>query len=267
MKDLIRRQLGETSSSDFKKLVLSEFLQHLILQSLYRQGSFECLTFTGGTALRILYHTGRYSEDLDFSVSKAKHFSLNHILQKIQKDFGLYQIPLDSFLKEEKTIAKADVRFPSILQEFNLTPLRHQKLTVKIEVDRHPPSGGVQEIALVTHPISYMVSVFDLPSLFATKLHALFFRRYAKGRDYYDLAWYLGRKVKPNFKLLNNAIRQTQGTGHGIKEQGFKQKLSEHLETVDFAKVRSEVERFLINREELKLLDVGPLKSLLRHYE
>ena len=189
------------------------------------------------------------------------------LLGKIRKDLTLQQLGCELALHEEKTISRADIRFPGLLKEFNLSPLKDQKLTVKFEVDKNPPRGGRKEIALVTSPISYTVTTFDLPSLFATKLHAIFFRRYVKGRDYYDLAWFLGKKIIPNFKLLNNAIRQTERTGHYIKESEFKEGLSEHLERVDFSKVRQEVERFLIRREELQFLAYEPMKSLLRNYK
>jgi hypothetical protein len=114
--------------------------------------------------------------------------------------------------------------------------------------------------------LSYAVTVFDLPSLFATKLHAVLHRPYAKGRDFYDLMWYLGRNTRPNLKLLNNAIRQTQGDGHEVTEANFKDVLSQRLEAVDFIGIRREVERFLIKSEELTFLDSKHLKSLLRNY-
>ena len=235
MKDLILKELEKKSQPGLKKLVLAEFLQHLILQSLYRHGVFKSLVFTGGTALRILYHTSRYSEDLDFSLVKKGSFEFRPLLEKIQKDLAMQQLDFDFLAKEEKRVARADLRFRGLLKEFNLTVLKDQKLTVKFEVDKFPPAGGAKEIALVTSPVSYTVTVFDLPSLFATKLHALFFRRYVKGRDYYDLVWYLGRGVRLNFKLLNNAIRQTEGEGPEVREREFKRQLLEHLEAVDFA--------------------------------
>ena len=54
------------------------------------------------------------------------------------------------------------------------------------------------------------INHFDLPSLFAGKLHAVLCRKYTKGRDFYDLLWYLGKKIEPNYLLLNNALEQTQ---------------------------------------------------------
>ena len=266
MKDLIRQELTKERQPQLRKLALAEFAQHLILQSMYRHGAFKNLVFTGGTALRILYHTSRYSEDLDFSLIQPKGFEFRSLLGKIQKDLEMQQLRFDFYPREERIVAKADLRFPGLLKEFQISPLKDQKLTVKFEVDKRPPAGGRKEIALVSSPVSYTVAVFDLASLFATKLHALFFRRYMKGRDTYDLVWFLGRGVKPNLKLLNCAIRQTEGPGHEMGEDEWKGRLIERLESVDFTKVRSEVERFILDREELKFLSLQPIKSLMRNY-
>lgn len=266
MKELIKKEIDKENQVHFKRLVLAEFLQHLILQSIYRHNAFRNLTFTGGTALRILYHTGRYSEDLNFSLTKKNDIELTKLLVGIQNDIKKQGIELDLYLKKEKTVFNADFRFPHLLKEFNLSPLKDQELTIKVEVDQNPPSGGKKEIMLVASPISYTISVFDLPSLFAAKLSAIFFRRYTKGRDFYDLIWFLGKGIKPDFSLLNNAIKQTQGKNYMIKEKEFKQTLIKRLESVDFKKIKSEVERFIVDKEELDFLGLGPIKSLLRNY-
>ena len=266
MKDLIKQDLEKVTQPQFKKLALGEFLQHLVLQSLYRNNAFKNITFTGGTALRLLYHTNRYSEDLDFSLTNKGNVDLNKLLKNIQTDLKLQNIECELYLNNEKVVLKADLKFKHLLKEFNLSALKDQKLTVKLEIDKNPPKGGNVEIALVTSPVSYTVSVFDLSSLFGTKLHAVFFRQYTKGRDYYDLVWFLGKRIKPNFKLLNNAIIQTHGEKYLIKENEFKEKLISHLEKVDFKKIRQEVERLTINLEEVKFLDLEPIKSLLRGY-
>jgi predicted nucleotidyltransferase component of viral defense system len=266
VKDLIAPLLEKEGDPLRRKLILSEFLQHLLLQSLYRHGMFKQLAFTGGTALRILYRTNRYSEDLDFSLIEARGFRFDSTLGKVQKDLEMQQLPFEYSPKEERTVANANIRFPGVLQEFGISPLKGQKLTVKFEVDKNPPDGGKLETVLVASPVSYTVTTFDLPSLFATKLHAIFSRGFTKGRDYYDLMWFLGRGVRPNFPLLNNAIRQTHGKGHDISEDQFKERISKYLETVDFGKIQKELERFLIRRDELKLVDREALKSLLRNY-
>jgi predicted nucleotidyltransferase component of viral defense system len=266
VKELIRHEVAKVTPPQLQRLALAEVLQHLILHSLYRHGAFRHLIFTGGTALRILYHTNRYSEDLDFSLGRARGFAFRALLEKMQRDLALQQLPCEVVPQGRATVAKADLRFPGLLHEFGLSPLKGHQLTVKVEVDRRPPAGGVKEIALVTSPVSYTVTTFDLPSLFATKLHAIFFRGHVKGRDYYDLVWFLGRGVQPNFRLLNHAIRQTEGAGHDLRQDDFKRRLTQHLEAVDLKRIRAEVERFVLNREEVKLLTLDAITSLLRQY-
>ena len=267
MNDMIAQALKGVADPTVKRLVLAEWMQHLILQSVYRNDLFGKLVFTGGTALRLLYQTGRFSEDLDFSLLRKKGFKFTAALEKIQRDLKSQHCGFEFYAKEEKKVARADFRFPNLLQQYGLSPLKNQKLTIKFEIDTHPPAGGKTEMALVAQPISYTVCVFDLPSLFATKLHALFYRGYTKGRDYYDLVWYLGRRVKPNFNLLNRAIRQTEGAGHEIHEEDFNRSLSAHLKKIDFNKAQAEVSRFLIHTEEVQLLDRALIQNLLeRHY-
>jgi len=101
--------------------------------------------------------------------------------------------------------------------------------------------------------------------MYATKLHACLFRKYAKGRDFYDLVWYLTKKITPNFILLNNAIEQTQGKGLGLSENNYRDFLSERIEQVDFKTVRKDVDRFLEDKNELKLLDAEVIKRLLTY--
>ena len=266
MKDLIKKEVRKHTQVQFKKLVLAEFLQHLILQSLYKQNAFQYITFTGGTALRLLYNTNRFSEDLDFSLTKKEGIKLNTLISKIQKDLQLQGIESEFYIKDEKVVFKSDFRFPGILKEFNLSPLKDQKLTVKFEVDKNPPNGYKKEILFVSSPVSYSVSIFDLSSLFATKLHAIFYRKYTKGRDYYDLIWYLGKQVKPNFNLLNNAIKQTHKKEEKFTEENLKKRLIKHLESVSFKEIRNDVEKLIINSEELDFLKADSIKSLLRMY-
>ena len=53
----------------------------------------------------------------------------------------------------------------------------------------------------------------DRASLLAGKLHAVLQRPYVKGRDFFDLLWYLSDPgwPSPNLTLLNRALAQTGG--------------------------------------------------------
>src|SRR3989344_8269104 len=54
------------------KNVVREYCQHLFLSYLYKQPGSERILFKGGTALRIIFHSPRYSEDLDFTGRNIK---------------------------------------------------------------------------------------------------------------------------------------------------------------------------------------------------
>src|SRR3989338_7410974 len=101
---------------------------------------------------------------------------------------------------------------------------------------------------------TFTVVHYDIPSLYASKLCACFFRKYVKGRDFYDLVWYLGKKATPNFELLNNAMRQIDSKAQTVTEENFKEFLKAQLAKIDFTSVRKDVARFLVDKEELKLL-------------
>jgi hypothetical protein len=61
-------------------------------------------------------------------------------------------------------------------------------------IDTRPPAGAVCERRIVTRHVTFLLRHYDLPSLLAGKLHAAITRKYAKGRDWYDLLWYLSQR-------------------------------------------------------------------------
>ena len=77
------------------------------------------------------------------------------------------------------------------------------------------------------------------------------------------MVWYLGKKIEPNYKLLNNAIKQTQGKDMKLGPDNLNQFIVEQLQRVDFNAVRKDVERFLEDKRELMLLDFPMLKGLI----
>lgn len=263
MIDVIRQLIDNTTDIEGKLNRAREFLQIVILKILYDKATLDCLSFTGGTALRILFDLRRFSEDMDFSLVKKGGYAFEDIHQELVSGLKLHGLNVEIKPDKEKNVHSLLLRFNGLLKPLGISSLSSQKLAVKLEIDTNPPSGGNLVSTLVNKTYMFNVLHFDLPSLFATKLHACFHRKYTKGRDYYDLLWYAGKKIKPNFVLLNNAIVQTQGKAAAINEDNFKSFLSKNIERVDFAKVRHDVERFLEDRNELKLLELKTLKQVI----
>jgi predicted nucleotidyltransferase component of viral defense system len=232
-----------------------EYLQRLLLQVIDQEEFRKGLAFTGGTALHIVYGTRRFSEDLDFSLVQPDGYDTSALSRAMNK--RLYQQGLKpeiGNLKEEKTVASFFIRFVDLLYPLKLSPNKDQKLTIKVEVDKRPPAGGEIEETLIQEPLFFLTNHFTLPSLFATKIHAILFRRYTKGRDYYDLLFYLGKKIRPNLKLFQNAAAQTHPDLEFPTLTSVRDALRRKIEALDEKRVIADVEPFLSDPVEARYL-------------
>lgn len=262
MIEVIKQQLKNSKSVQEKINYLREFLQIMILKNIYDQKAFNNIAFLGGTALRILFNINRFSEDLDFSLINEKEYDFKKINDNIVKFFKQNNIVAETTLKAEKNIHSAFLKFPKILKELNLSVFDNQKLSIKFEIDTNPPKDWKTETMLINKTYLLQITSFNLSSMFATKLHACFFRKYTKGRDFYDLVWYLSKRIKPNIKLLNNAIYQTEKKKLNITESNYIDFIIEQIEKRDFKLIQKDVEKFLFDMNELNLLTKDFIISL-----
>jgi len=262
MLDLIQKTISGIPSREAKVHHTRELLQLLVLKTLYDRGYFMNLAFVGGTALRFLYDLRRFSEDLDFSLIRKDSYRFEVLVGKVLYDLRKSGVSVETKPRVKGSVQSAMLKFKDVLQQLSLSTQRSEKLLIKIEVDANPPQGWNTEMSLVSRHYVFTVTHFDIPSLYATKLHACFFRRYTKGRDFYDLLWFLGKKILPNLELLNNAIGQTEQKRMNVDADNFNDFLRKRLAKVDFVRVRKDVGRFIEDKGELKLLD-GDLVSRL----
>ena len=261
MIELIKQRLTKEMPDEEKLNRAREVIQLLCLKILDEKNSFESLAFTGGTALRVVFAMRRFSEDIDFSLVKKRDYSFQRMNDDLLKGFQAVGLKAESKPKAEKTVHSAMLKFPGLLKEIGLSPLEGQKFSIKLEVDTNPPQGGHVQSRFIQNAYVFNVAHFDLPSMFAAKLCACFYRKYLKGRDFYDFIWYMGNKVKPNFTLLNNAIAQTQGKNPAINEGNFKEFLVKGIEKINFQEVKKDVERFLEDKSELRLFEAKLIKN------
>lgn len=255
MYELLRQKFTSVMSDEEKINKTREFLQILILKIMFDKDFFNNLAFVGGTALRILYGMRRYSEDLDFSLVKKQKYNFKTLISQLVYELRQYNLNVEPKNKESSTVHNSFLKFPDLLNKLGLTGVKKLNLSIKVEIDTNPPNGWHSALIPITDSFVFVVNSFDLPSLYATKLHACLFRRFTKGRDFYDLVWYLGKKIEPNYILLNNAVKQTEKKNLRIGQTNLKQFIRDKLKKTDFDLVRKDVERFLENKPELKLLD------------
>ena len=192
--------------------IVREYLQVIILKSIYQSKFGPGLSFIGETCLRICYDLKRYSEDLDFALDKKiRGYDFQNLSYRIQKDLSLRNIEADFKASPEKTVQKAFIKIKNLLGPLGLSKIKDQKLHIKIEVDSNPVDirFGTRETFFISkYNEIFPILKHDLTTLFAGKILAILCRPYRRGRDFYDLIWYLNRKSKINFDYLNEGLRQ-----------------------------------------------------------
>lgn len=245
---------------------LREYLQAFILRSFHESGAFDSMAFVGGTALRFLYDLPRFSEDLDFSRHGEAPYRLDDWMDKVKRDLSFADMESTVSVKMEKTVHAAWVRTPGLLYDAGLSDQADQKLAVKIEVDVRPPVGAGFENRIVNRHLLFGIRHYDLPSLMAGKINALLCRVYLKGRDYYDLLWYLTKTppIAPNLVLLNEGLKQTLKDPPPATE--WKSFLLKKFDEIDWPKIGPDVERFLERPEDVRLLTKENLSALLNSH-
>jgi predicted nucleotidyltransferase component of viral defense system len=238
---------------------LREEMHHLILQEADRKGAFGHICFVGGTALRLIYGLNRFSEDLDFSTSSAlsKPFQLERLLRSIQNSLDAFGFACElRRFHFAQTVQSGFLVFSNLVHQVDHSLRKQQNLAIKFEVDTKPPAGAVETLTPVTGIRLYKVRHYALGSLFAGKLHAILFRQYAKGRDYYDFLWYTGlTEVRVNGKMLENAILQTQKRKSVITPKTLLKLLSDKFEGINFQQLKKDVAPFISDQKSLDLFD------------
>lgn len=132
---------------------------------------------------------------------------------------------------------------------------RRKLMRIKVEIDTNPPKGQKTANGTLLWPTAFSVVLQDFPTLFAGKLHALLCRNYEKGRDWYDLLWYVQRNTAINYDFLRNALVQTKFAGEctAVDLEYVKKNLRKKLETVDFQKIKEDVRPLVKNSREIEL--------------
>jgi predicted nucleotidyltransferase component of viral defense system len=266
MKDYLASQVKQAATPLEGRNLVREYLQARILESLQRSGAMIPLTFHGGTALRFLFSYGRYSEDLDFAlVGNRKAYDLQAFIQSIRSDFAREGYRLETKMNIQRTVNSAWIRFPGLLFEMNLSTMENEVMAVKIEVDTSPPEGSHSTTTVVRRFVILQLHHHDKASLFAGKLHAVLQRPYPKGRDLYDLLWYLSDPAwdPPNLVFLNNALTQTNWKGERLTEGNWKMIVLSRLESLNWRMVIEDVRPFVEPGFNLDLLSLANMRGLL----
>ena len=266
MKSLLMDLLADEPDAVQGRSTAREYLQARILLALQDHGAFADWAFVGGTALRFLYRLPRYSEDLDFSLLAAgRDARFESLMRSVRSDLAAegYEVEMQS--RARSAVAIGMVKFRGLLHEARLSPHASEVLAIRVEIDTNPPAGADCVTTVVRRFGMLNLLHHDRASLFAGKLHAVLMRGYTKGRDLYDLAWYLSDPEwpAPNLRLLDSALRQTGWDGPPATPATWRELIADKLEAIDWNVARADVSPFLERRQDTALVDRDVLLSLL----
>lgn len=258
---------------------LREVMQEITLAGLYRSNFFKYAAFYGGTALRIFHGLNRFSEDLDFSLlEKNMNFSLDPYFDAVIEEFDALGIKV-SISRKSKTVhsaidsafLKSDTLWSELVIENTIPQLNlsiKPAIKIKIEVDTDPPLVFETESLLLIKPFSFYVNCFKLPDLFAGKMHAILFRKWknrVKGRDWYDLEWYIRNDVPLRLAHLYERAKESgDWTEDAFSRAALLELLEQRISSLDFEKVKEDIVRFIPDPEQLEIWSQTYFLQLVR---
>ena len=269
MQTVLEQMLSKykTDSIEEKKNALKEIVQEVALCGLSRAGFFKNVAFYGGTALRIFYGLDRFSEDLDFSlIEPNENFELQRYFSILEKELSSLGL---QFSVEEKTKTQDSAIKSAFLKgntkehilnvygsDLNINS--NEVIKIKFEIDTNPPPFATFENKYKLLPSPYQVKLYDMPSLFAGKLHAVICRSWKnriKGRDLYDYVFYLANNASVNLPHLRARL---EDTGVLTKKDTFELEelqnmLNERFATIDFEQAKQDVLPFVADVSKLEL--------------
>ena len=192
-------------ANEIKRILLKEALQAFVLDYLYNHPAYRQLNFYGGTCLHIVYGLNRLSEDLDLDNAVRLDLSRlpDDLLAYFRKSLGYGEATVKA-QQGENGILRVTLKFP-VLNALGLSPHADEALHMKVEVSHHRQTALIAKTPVFFHGRSFVPAHFSIETMMAGKMLACLERNFQrgrdgallKGRDFYDLLWFMQKRVQP----------------------------------------------------------------------
>jgi len=201
--------------NEIKRVLLKEFLQAYTLDFLYNHPLYRRLNFYGGTCLHVLYGLNRLSEDLDLDNTPGVNLSNleQDLLTFYQSQVGVPEVTAKTQVGEWG-VRRTTLKFP-LLYALGLTSHANEPLHLKVEVSQHQQVSVVRRTPVLLFGRSFVAAHFSLETMMAGKMLACLERNFQKGagaaikgRDFYDLLWFMQQRIQPLEEKLARDGRQ-----------------------------------------------------------
>ena len=182
--EVLQKIARERQTSLFPN-ILREYAQHLFLSELYQLPGSEKLLFKGGTALRIIYNSPRFSEDLDFSLFTAPREKPQEFIE------DLFVGVLARMEKSGIRVELGNKSEPTSGGYFGIATLRvpdYAPINIEVNISTRGENELKAEVDSVANDFAPTYTVYHLSQeeLVNEKIFGALLER-KKPRDYYDL--------------------------------------------------------------------------------
>jgi len=250
IKPALANIINETPSRNnlFKRNLLKEYLQVVVLDFIYSHPVYSRLLFYGGSALAHCFDLQRLSEDLDF-IDETKKINVARLANDLEDYFRRR-----TDLKATTTVQKFRiyVKFP-ILHDLGITK-REETDILFLKVEIYSEIDFCKKYSTDIRPVfkfnrSILIKTLDPSTLMATKIRAILYRKWektdkqgkttvkVKGRDYFDLLWYLRKGIQPDLSCIEGF--------ENMKD--LKEELLSMIARVDSRSIRLDLEALIID--------------------
>jgi len=251
---------------------LKEELQFYVLNFIYHHPEYNKWIMYGGSALRIIHGLDRMSVDLDFEVSEivTKDF-LDELKKEIEDHFSSTYSTHSGFMTVKIVAGRG------LLLKFNAGAalnLSHPSNQVHVKVDLNhfiALKMVTERYPINRDQLSFVIVTYNMSTLMASKVAAIFLRGTRgvgkafyeeKGRDIYDLIWYMNNKIVPDLDyLIAKNVKEAKDL------RTLFDKLTVKMNAVSDANLKQDLSPLFINRTYIENWLTNWRESYLRLFD
>jgi len=220
--------------------VLVEYLQHELLDSIFKEKLSVSLSFIGGTAIRLLYQNPRFSEDLDFDNFGLSFGEFETLLKNACKDMANKGFVIECRFVECGAY-HCYIKFPDILYQVGISPESSRKIIIRINTETKGKYYEPQLYIMNRFALYRQIQTAPASVLLAQKMMTVLERKREKGRDLFDVSYLMGL-AEPDFNYIARSIN--------IEQKQFLKLFDEKLQNIDLNFLARDVEPFLFSSEQ-----------------
>ena len=220
--------------------IFVEYLQYELLDSLFKLKEAISFSFIGGTAIRMLQQSPRFSEDLDFDNFGLTFVQFEEVLGKACRD-----MKSKGFLVEYRTVKRGAyhcyIRFPEILYKSGISSHVSEKILIRIDTEPKERFYKPQMYLMNKFTLYRQIPTAPIAILLSQKMMTVLQRKREKGRDLFDVSILMG-VAKPDFDYMARYLN--------LGKEEIIDQFTSRVEGLNLKFLAKDVEPFLFSPEQ-----------------